>query len=442
MTIWANLRIADIDLMAMTGGGYSDPQLWVLAADGVRASVDLNFISNRAWSSGTEDTPANKITVTRGSIAYMDDSSGNWTSVGNNTLRQSNKGALVEEARTNGIRNNSMQGGGPGTQPTYWTNAVSGGLNYAVVGVGTINGMDYLDYRVTGTSTGGQCQVFPEQNTLIIAATPGQVWTFSMFVALIAGAIPPSAGGGPNFAISEYDSGGAFLRSNIGSVFGASLTSDLQRFSQTITTGASVAGIVGRINVSAQPGAEVDCTIRLGWPQMELGAFATSPIRTTNAAVARAAEIVKVNSPPALSGGATLFGQGYTKSNAAVNCVLSSYDATSAERFLVYNSSFQPVALAVTASSPTFSGAFAAGSWPIDQRGKIALGYAPGSSAASFNNLAPITGSSASALPVVNNFVVGAQLSASSYFNGYVERVALWPTTRISNLGLQQLTAI
>ena len=38
-------------------------------------------------------------------------------------------------------------------------------------------------------------------------------------------------------------------------------------------------------------GVVVDFTIRIGWPQLELGAFATSPIRTTSAAVTRNTDV-------------------------------------------------------------------------------------------------------------------------------------------------------
>ncbi len=66
------------------------------------AVVDYDFAKDRY--SG----PA--ISVSRASSAYIDDSAGNWTLVPANTLRRSDKGALIEGAQTNSIRNNSMQG--------------------------------------------------------------------------------------------------------------------------------------------------------------------------------------------------------------------------------------------------------------------------------------------------------------------------------------------
>jgi hypothetical protein len=57
--------------------------------------------------------------------------------------------------------------------------------------------------------------------------------------------------------------------------------------------------------VEAASGA-VDATFRIGWPQLELGAFASSPIRTTSAAVTRATDDITLavaNFPSMASGG-------------------------------------------------------------------------------------------------------------------------------------------
>jgi hypothetical protein len=71
----------------------------------------------------TNPDVASLLTTTRASLAWSDDSIGVWRQFANNIPRITDKGLLVEEARTNGIRNNSMQGavvGTPGTPPTNW----------------------------------------------------------------------------------------------------------------------------------------------------------------------------------------------------------------------------------------------------------------------------------------------------------------------------------
>ena len=69
-------------------------------------------------------------------------------------------GLLVEEQRTNSIRNNTMVGavaGTPGTLPTNWSTFITGatGISREVVGTGVESGINYLDLRFFGTSTGG-----------------------------------------------------------------------------------------------------------------------------------------------------------------------------------------------------------------------------------------------------------------------------------------------
>jgi hypothetical protein len=74
-----------------------------------------------------------------------------WWSFASNLPRITNQGLLVEEARTNSIRNNSMQGavaGTPGTLPTNWSESRAAGLTQTVVGTGTQNGIDYIDIRL------------------------------------------------------------------------------------------------------------------------------------------------------------------------------------------------------------------------------------------------------------------------------------------------------
>src|SRR5262249_37063800 len=48
-------------------------------------------------------------------------------------------------------------------------------------------------------------------------------------------------------------------------------------------------------------------TLRIGWPQLELGSSVTSPIRTTNAAVTRAADVLTVTNPPPFGSAASKF---------------------------------------------------------------------------------------------------------------------------------------
>src|SRR5262249_20993640 len=136
----------------------------VRAGGGVGVSSALQFSGASLYMDFTTSTyfraSSTDLAVTRaGNTAYVDDAMGTWTLVNANLPRISNKGLLVEEARTNSIRNNSMQGaaaGTPGTIPTNWQSSInsSAGLTQTIVGTGTTLGMEYIDIRAFGTTTG------------------------------------------------------------------------------------------------------------------------------------------------------------------------------------------------------------------------------------------------------------------------------------------------
>src|SRR5262245_29452638 len=149
------------------------------------ATIDLDFVNNRYFG------PA-QIACSRASVGYASDAGGTWLSFANNVARITNKGLLIEESRTNGIRNNSMQGaaaGTPGTLPTNWTYLVTNGLSIQVVGTGTELGVDYADLRIFGTpSATGDVRLAFEGNTQI-AASVGQTWAQSAFIKVTAGSL-------------------------------------------------------------------------------------------------------------------------------------------------------------------------------------------------------------------------------------------------------------
>jgi phage gp46-like protein len=251
-------------------------------------TLDLDFINNTG--SVWDDVQALDalLTTTRASVGYAEDVVGNWTSFGPNVMRRTNKGVLIEEMRTNGIRNNSMQGavaGTPGTLPTNWS-AVLLGTSQQIIGIGAVNGIDYVDIRIFGTPN--QTNNLPiqfEPGSQITAAS-GQVWSESAFVALVGGSLTNV--GNVNLRCNWQGPGS----NSSGSDFKSSLTATLKRFEMAQTAPASTTFILPQIVFGLTNAAAVDFTIRIGWPQAELGAFVTSPIRTTTAAVVRAADAI------------------------------------------------------------------------------------------------------------------------------------------------------
>lgn len=254
------------------------------------------------------------VSFTRASSAWYRDSAGAIAAALANVPRfqydpttLTPRGLLIEEAATNSIRNSTMQGavaGTPGTLPTNWNFNPTGGLTQSVVGVGTTNGIPYIDYRYQGTSTdaGGSNQ-YLETTTQIVAAL-SQNWTISAYVALVAG----SLSGGVTMklgAVQRTSAGGAATggggSSNLdGSAF--SPTSTLTRYSATVSLNSSdVAYVQPKFFFVYTSGAAIDFTIRIGLPQMVQANMVSSPIKTTGAAASRASDIPAIVNPQALA---------------------------------------------------------------------------------------------------------------------------------------------
>jgi len=188
---------------------------------------------------------------------------------------------LLEPQRTNSIRNSTMVGavaGSPGTLPTNWSTPV--GLTQTIVGLGTENGLQYIDLRYSGTSTVSSL-VVPFETSSAIAAANAQNWTNSFYVKLIAQPSPPVSYNLYTVQRVSGAAGGQFVQA-------FTPTTSLVRYTQTVTTNnASITHIQPYFLASVVNGQTYDFTIRIAAPQMELGAYATTFIPTTTAAVTR-----------------------------------------------------------------------------------------------------------------------------------------------------------
>ena len=261
------------------------------------ASLDLDFVNNRAAGVSSIDSA---LSLTRASAGTAQNADGSWTQFSSGQLRRTDKGLLIEEARTNSIRNNSMQGavaGTPGTAPTNWSVSSGSGINSQIVGKGTENGIDYVDVRWFGTTTGNvYFGVLFEANSQI-AASANSIWTHSAFFRLISGTLGANA----IMVMTNFDSGGGALNQFATSSIAES-GATLQRFYHSTLSSTFASASTAFVRPSIQfnvtsSGVAVDFTLRIGWPQLEQGAFVTSPIRTTSAAVTRAMDAITVNGP-------------------------------------------------------------------------------------------------------------------------------------------------
>ena len=398
------------------------------------------------------------ITFTRASTATYFDSMGTLTTAAINAPRLDYnpstleaRGLLIEEARTNSIRNNTMVGavaGTPGTAPTNWVVQINTttGLTTQVVGTGTESGITYIDLKVSGTASGaGSLDVFFE-NASAVAALTGQTWTGSVYTKLQGGSLTGISS--PTFRLYEYTSGVVFVTGQVG-VIATPTTAGLatQRTSATLTTngGATVAAIRPLINYVIANGAVIDITLRVGLPQLELGAFATSVIPTSTVALKRAVEFANITnlSPWYNETAYTFFGQALSANAAPANQVVASFsNGDFNNRNQIVRTYLGPgntkVQAGITLAGATVA-AFPGVDWPSNTVVKAAESYTAGQQFFASNGIlsaGPTTGTFITA----TQFTIGARVDGTLQFNGWIQQVGVYPRV-LSPAELQAITA-
>ena len=233
------------------------------------ATLDANFATNQYWL----PEAAGPLVVSRASAKTCADLSGNYIQVASNVLCQTNQGALIEEARTNSIRNSTMVGavaGTPGTLPTNWAWVnVPSGITTSVVGTGVEQGINYVDISVSGTPGATTVTTLQFDSYTAFSVVYGQPMSGSVFAYLIGGANTNVVNS--QIVVGVTSVGGTGLGSNSPTVTpGAGpLGLSLQKASLTPTAATVANGYYG-FRFSFTSGQAVNQTIRLGWPQLEL----------------------------------------------------------------------------------------------------------------------------------------------------------------------------
>lgn len=194
------------------------------------------------------------------------------------------RGILAEPQRANYVRNNTMVNavvGAPGTLPTGWGTSSGAGLSREIVGVGTVNGISYIDVRISGTPTTSSLPLnISFEAGANVPASQGQVWTTSLYMALVSGSL--SNVSYVRIVNTETDNAGTPLVFPL--IASVALDNVFRRYSGTYTiaqasTTRFVPGVwVGQTATSVA----LDFTIRFGMPQHEIGGYATSIITTNN----------------------------------------------------------------------------------------------------------------------------------------------------------------
>jgi hypothetical protein len=407
----------------------------------VRPTFSRDFAGEKTLNNGTGPS----ITFTRASDATYFDANGTLQTATSDTPRfdhsgGSSLGLLIEEARTNSIRNSQAGGASAGVGPTHWTTTATGNnVTRTIVGSGTENGLTYLEIQYAGTNSGAGGFTIAFDSPSLVVAADGQTWTTSAFCKLQAGSLAGITA--VQVGVDGRSAAGAELSpaQRTMTTFtptGAALGT--QRVSVTRTMAAGAERAFPFILVNYTGGVAIDITLRIAAPQLEQGAFPTSYIPTTSAAVTRQADSAVVTpissfynqSEGTLFAEASNFGDGVNTTSVAFT-----EDNNTNERFQLR---VRGGGLSVVAA-----GAISAGTSNIPPATNVASKKA---GAAKLNDFAISTSGAAAEtdpagnMPNVTHLVVGAlAVTLAQPLNGHIRKIAYWPR-RLSNALLQQLT--
>jgi hypothetical protein len=333
--------------------------------------------------------------------------------------------------------------------PTNWpaSGHNTNGVSTEIVGTGTEDGLAYIDLKISGTPTVTTAAFLSFESDAQIAAANGQTWTNSVYIKLVAGSIGTVATATTAVGIFGRDSSSLNVSGQSALAAFTPTTASLktQRHSVSFTfTSATVARMLPTLRVGYTSGTAFDATIRISSPQAEQGAFATSYIPTTSAAVTRSADSAVVTpissfyngtegtifnefSVPVLGGGGTLRGVAqFAEAAAVTNRLQTGFRGTGEYRFDVVAANASEVAIESSA------GAVVAGAVV-----KAAQAYKSGDNARSLNGVSAATSSSAITTPTRERLRFGD--NGTSIINGHIRKIAYWPR-RLSNALLQSLT--
>ncbi len=357
-------------------------------------------------------------------------------------------GLLIEEQRTNSVRNNTMQGtaaGTPGTLPTNWIGDTTvAGVTRQIVGTGVEKGITYIDIRVSGTTSGALIFGIQTEGNTQTAALNAQRWTSSLYARVVAGSFANITR--VSHIVRYNDAAGVLLTSGALDITPTTAALNTQRFANTVLSSNALTAFVGQVfQVEAGAGVAVDITLRIGLPQLELGAFATSVIPTTTAAATRAADVASVNtlSPWYNATEGTLYAE-YSRFGAVnFQTCASLGEATSQNLITLGFGSGAPSnsnRFSVTVAGSTQSIIVLLTNPALNTIAKTVGAYAENNFAGTANGAVPGTATSGVVPSGITVLSLGCNSALNGNFlNGYIRRIAYYPT-RQPNATLRAIT--
>jgi hypothetical protein len=435
------------------------PTLTLSAGSGAaiaRPTFSRDFAGEKTLNNGTGPS----ITFTRASIGTFFDANGVLQTAAANVPRFDHSGGnslglLIEEARTNSIRNSQAGGstsgviGSGGVMPTNgWSiSANANGITSEIIGTGTEDGLAYIDIKVSGTPTSTSFMFIADESSSQVVAANGQVWTHSAYIKLQAGAAT-NAVTQINIAGRLSDGGVIAGQTNPVTFTPTSSALKTQRRTTTITfSDATVVRAAPLITVSYTNGNAIDLTLRIAAPQLEQGAFPTSYIPTTSAAVTRSADSAIVNPISSFYNASegTLFAEATPKTESLHNgyqrVLLTANDNTDLNQITIGQGGSGNLDKLVFVSFINAGGGTAemfGGSGIAGSTQKAAGAYKASDFAFSVNGGAVDTEASGSPASGITHLFIGRR-PADGFVSGHIRRIAYFPK-RLSNALLQSLT--
>jgi hypothetical protein len=409
----------------------------VYTAGGVKAGTNYSV-------KGTD------FTVTRAGVKNVVNRAGVLTEIPANTpaTEFSNgvlKGTLIEPARTNGIRNNTMQGavvgvvGSGGQRPTNWVGANTAGLSEEIVSSTVIDGIEVLTVRVFGTADATANRTVYFDANAAITASNGQVWTGSLYFQVINEPSPPT-----NYrsVITERTDAGTFITQESINIPNSSVFSRKSQ-TRTLSGGGTVARVQFGVDFPVVNGQSYDFTIRIGLPQMEQSAVATSVIKTTTTTITQPADVITATGLgsvlPQTEG--TLYAEVEMKSVGSVaRSIFDINNGTTGTRASIVATAQLPDTFRIGLNSGglvqcLFDSPFVGGTIY-----KIALACKV-NDFTSYINGTSIGTDNSGIVPEFTQIGIGNLAGGISQTNGWIRMVALFPT-RLTNAELETLTTL
>jgi hypothetical protein len=392
-------------------------------------SLDLDFARSVYKGAALSD-----LSVTRASSGMAQKADGSWVSFGPNAPRITDKGLLVEEARTNLVVN---------TEVALGVNTP--GLTHANVGSGTEDGIAYQEYVINGTASSNWFALHIQPTNVPIAGAAA--YTCSMFVRHVSGGLFNTTNKLTDARFHVRQNNGLGDVTGLALSGGAQLSADrlgkCRLVSPAITTSAGATQAFAFLQFNFPAGTVfADFRIRIGLPQLEQGSFATSPIRTTGAAATRAADFINLVANSWLKQGeGSLFAE-YVYGPKTGNMTWARLDSGNEESTLGIRETSASVPQVELKSGGNNQANFLfndAAAESVDTIRRLGVAYASNDVCAACDGVSRSPDTSA-VIPTFTTLRFGTHSSGGDYPNSYIRRVAYFPS-RLPNAQLQALTA-